>query len=271
MSTLKHNDINLTSKLKIKRIHKNNGRAQKERKPTTEITSTFSHILPLLSYQNMSNIQKNRKQKSHEFLGPNLSKQMLIGSSKGLQNDNWFLKLKKKRKIDHSMSRSRRNSKSKFIRISNKTLEQPTLEVEKHTDTSISGSRYDFTTVKNILIEKVHDNTDSVSNVSPQVYRESDVSQKEVWFASDEGSDANDCHSESTPCKNLQAVLDRATDGVNIYITSETLSLDLVNDTVFYKTHRNKPTTRSCCLINSSLSYIIQSINGSKTDILCSG
>ena len=49
------------------------------------------------------------------------------------------------------------------------------------------------------------------------------------------------------------------------------LSLDLVNDTVWYKMAfwRGK-LTGSSCLINSSLSYTLRSINGTKTNIICS-
>ena len=44
---------------------------------------------------------------------------------------------------------------------------------------------------------------------------------------SDGGSDDNDCCLGSTPCRNLQTVLDRARDGAHIYVTSPTLSLDV--------------------------------------------
>ena len=98
-----------------------------------------------------------------------------------------------------------------------------------------------------------------------------DVSQKEIWFVSDEGSDRYNCQTESTPCKNLQTVLDRASDGAEIYVTSETLSLDLVNDTLWYRIPLWSWTfTGSCCLINSSLSYTLRSINETKTNIICS-
>ena len=53
-----------------------------------------------------------------------------------------------------------------------------------------------------------------------------------IWYISDEGSDDNNCHTESIPCKNLQTVLNRAHkmygDGADIYVTSRTLTLDLV-------------------------------------------
>ena len=50
-----------------------------------------------------------------------------------------------------------------------------------------------------------------------------DGSTSNSWFLSEFGSDDNDCHSEVTQCKNLQTVLDRATDGADIYVTSEKL------------------------------------------------
>ncbi len=49
--------------------------------------------------------------------------------------------------------------------------------------------------------------------------------QPNIWFVSAYGSDENDCHTESTPCKNLQTVLNRAEDGADIYVTSETLEV----------------------------------------------
>ncbi len=45
------------------------------------------------------------------------------------------------------------------------------------------------------------------------------------WFVSDNGSDTSDCRTEGTPCRSLQAVLDRMSDGAHVYITSPTLSL----------------------------------------------
>ena len=63
---------------------------------------------------------------------------------------------------------------------------------------------------------------------------------------SDDSSDDNDCHSESAPCRNLQTVLDRATDGADIYVISQTLSLD---------TYIHKCLYGPCCLVDSSLSY----------------
>ena len=72
-----------------------------------------------------------------------------------------------------------------------------------------------------------------------------------ILYVSDNGSDQNDCPMQSTPCQNLQTVLDRAMDGADIYVTSDTLSL--------YP-----------CKVNSSLSYNIMRINGEKFSMMCS-
>ena len=74
-----------------------------------------------------------------------------------------------------------------------------------------------------------------------------------IWYVSDSGSDDNDCHSESAPCKNLQTVLDRATDGADIYVTSATLSLD------------------DDCTVTTNTSVNLQSIGGSMVDMFCGG
>ena len=130
---------------------------------------------------------------------------------------------------------------------------------------SHSASEYNSKTVQDILKTKTHSNSDPMSETQGIL----DVSQKETWFVSDEGSDRDNCQTESTPCKNLQTVLNRASDGAEIYVTSETLSLDLVNDTVWYKSVHMK-IKGPCCLIKSSLSYTLRSINGTKTNIICS-
>ena len=50
-----------------------------------------------------------------------------------------------------------------------------------------------------------------------------------IWYVSDDGSDANHCHVPTVPCKNLQTVLDRAAkmygDDAQIYVTSTVLTL----------------------------------------------
>ena len=74
---------------------------------------------------------------------------------------------------------------------------------------------------------------------------------------SDEGSDQNDCLTESTPCQNLQSVLNRAMDGVDIYVTSDKLLL--------------KRCKVSNCEVNSSLSYNIRRINSGKFNVICAG
>ena len=96
-----------------------------------------------------------------------------------------------------------------------------------------------------------------------------------TWYVSDEGSDDNDCHSVSAPCRNLQTVLDRATDGADIYVTSLTLSLDAVhtNSLVNINLHYFKEhyLSLTSCLVVGSISYSINSINGSHVNVTCSG
>ena len=73
---------------------------------------------------------------------------------------------------------------------------------------------------------------------------------------SDSFSDDNDCHSTSAPCRNLNTVLIRATDGADIYVTSETLSLD---------GHRNE----YGCEISSPLSYTISHLDNKLFTVTC--
>ena len=81
-------------------------------------------------------------------------------------------------------------------------------------------------------------------------------------YISDFGSDDNDCHLESAPCRNLQTVLDRATDGADIYVTSKTLSLD------GYKTGVLGG-VRSC-LVLSTQSYSLTGLKG-MVEFTCKG
>ena len=83
------------------------------------------------------------------------------------------------------------------------------------------------------------------------------------WFLSDDGSDDNDCHSVSAPCRNLQTVLDRATDGADIYVTSKTLSLDIGYFYLGFQFYK--------CVINSSLSYTLRGYENSTINVTCSG
>ena len=64
-------------------------------------------------------------------------------------------------------------------------------------------TKYNFTKIQNKIITKTQ--SDFVS----QPHGLLDVLQKEIWFVSDGGSDKYDCQTESTPCQNLQTVLDR--------------------------------------------------------------
>ena len=77
-----------------------------------------------------------------------------------------------------------------------------------------------------------------------------------IWYVSDYGSDDNDCHSASAPCRNLQIVLNRAADGADIYVTSDSLSLD---------GHRNK----YGCEISSPFSYTISPLDNKMFTLMC--
>ncbi len=86
--------------------------------------------------------------------------------------------------------------------------------------------------------------------------------ERNTWFVSDSGSDDNDCHTEDEPCKNLQTVLNRAEDGADIYVTSDTLSLDLVQTTMKEIPHENifaDNDRRNCCMLTSNISFNMKS------------
>ena len=204
----------------------------------------------------------------YNLLSPKVIREKSSESAIASQKENKLLKLRNKREAEHFVSVTKREAKSKTNKSSMLALKESTLEYEKTTQIiSHSAFKYNSTTVQDILKTKAHSDSDSISETQGIL----DVSQNEIWFASDEGSDRDNCQTESTPCRNLQTVLDRASDGAEIYVTSETLSLDLVNDTVWYKMpFWRRPTTGSCCLINSSLSYTLRSINETKTNITCS-
>ena len=108
------------------------------------------------------------------------------------------------------------------------------------------------------------------------------LAESNIWYLSDSGSDNNDCHSESEPCKNLQTVLDRATDGADIYVTSDTLSLDVVHSNtstkvklLYYAFHYGRNRFReekvNCCTVNTNISYTISSIYDTTINVTCSG
>ena len=176
--------------------------------------------------------KKQRLKSRYNLLGPKVIREKSSESGITSQKENKLLKLRNKREAEHFVSVTKREAKSKTNKSSNLGLEESTLESEKSTQIiSNSASKYNPTTVQNILITKAHSNSDPMSETQGIL----DVLQREIWFVSDEGSDQYNCQTESTPCKNLQTVLDRASDGAEIYVTSETLSLDLVNDTVWYK------------------------------------
>ena len=87
-----------------------------------------------------------------------------------------------------------------------------------------------------------------------------------IWYVSDNGSDGNDCHSQDTPCANLQTVLDRAKDHAHIYVTSNILSANITQDYVWMRNSH-----RTACIVNSTTSYTLQSANNSQFEITCPG
>ena len=275
MSTRKYDNIHLKSKTSIRKVQESKDKLQEERKTITEINGVYSHIMSNAmdnranNFQIMVKKEKETKLKvGYNLLGPMVNKERSSESGIASQKENKLIKLRNKREAEHFLSVAKREAKSKTNKSSTLGLEDSTLEYEKNTQIiSNSASENNPTTVQNILKTEAHSNSDPVSEKQGIL----DISQKETWFVSDEGSNRDNCQTESTPCKNLQTVLDRASDGAEIYVSSETLSLDLVNDTVWYKMiYWDWTFTGSCCLINSSLSYTLRSINGTKTKLICS-
>ena len=274
MSTRKYDNIHLKSKTRMRTIQESKGKLQEERKTTTtEINGVYSRIMSNAmdnranNFQNMAKKEKETKLKvGYNLLGPMVNKEKSPESGIASQKENKLLKQRNKREAEYFLSFTKREAKSKTNKSSNLPSENNTLESEKTTQImSHSASQNNPTTVQNILITKTHSNSDPMSETQGIL----DVSQREIWFVSDEGSDRYNCQTESTPCKNLQTILDRASNGADIYVTSQTLSLDLVYDTIWY-TMPFWRLTGSSCLINSSLSYTLRSINGTKTNITCS-
>ena len=270
-SIIKYNNIHLKSKTEMGKVKDNSGKLQEERKTITETNGVYSPIAMgsrAKNYQNMAKKEKETKQKvEYNLLGPKVITEKSSESGMASQKGNKLLNPKIKREAEYFLSVTKRESKTN--KSSTLALEESTLEYEKSAQMiSNSASKYNSTAVQNILITKAHSNSDTVSETQVTL----DVSQKEIWFISDEGSDRYDCQTESTPCKNLQTVLDRASDGAEIYVTSETLSLDLVDESFWYKMAFWKlPINgKKSCLINSSLSYTLRSISGTKTNIICS-
>ena len=83
-----------------------------------------------------------------------------------------------------------------------------------------------------------------------------------TWYVSDNGSDVANCQTASTPCKNLQAVLNKAADGAVIYVTSTSLNLDggLID-----------VDGTSNCLLETSVSFSIHPFNNGNVEVTCSG
>ena len=269
-STIKYYNIHSKSKTDMRKVGESSGKLQEERKTVTKINRMYSQIMSNAMDNNFQNMVKNEKETKlkvvYNLLGPMVNKEKSSESGIASQKENKLLKLRNKREAEHFLSVTKREAKSITNRSSTLALEETTLKSEK-TKQIISNSAFNSTTIQNVLIRNAPSNSDPVLETQVTL----DVSQKEIWFVSDEGSDKYNCQTKSAPCKNLQTVLDRASDGAEIYVTSETLSLDLVNDTVWYKiAFWSWTVTGSSCLINSSLSYTLRSINGTKTKIICS-
>ena len=273
-SIKKHNDINFKNKPNFKSVQGNNGRNHEVGKESKiEITRALSQVMPIMrtiraiKYHNMADKQNQGKQKTRYYLMINkIFKQIVSGSRGNLHNESNLLKLKASSEEKQLLSIKKREAGSKNIETSKILLDEATK------NTSINISEYDLTTVQNIIMTETHLNKDPVSTITTQNHSVLDFPQKEIWFVSDEGSDKNNCHTESTPCRNLQTVLDRALGDTNIYVTSSTLSLALFNASLWHKlAFGKKSSMESCCMIHSNLSYTLRSINGMSTEIICSG
>ncbi len=77
---------------------------------------------------------------------------------------------------------------------------------------------------------------------------------------SDEGNDTNNCQSQTLPCRNLQTVVDRAPDGAEIFVVSQTLSMA---SGFVYRDKR--------CVIMSRKSYTVRSLHGNHVKVKCPG
>ena len=88
-----------------------------------------------------------------------------------------MLKLRNKREAEHFLSVTKTEAKGKTNKSSNLALEDSTLESEKTTQImSDSASKYNLTTVQNILKTKAHSNSELVSE-GPEILN---VSQREI-------------------------------------------------------------------------------------------
>ena len=239
LSTRKYNNIHLKSKTEMRKVQENTGKLQEERKTITEIKRVYSQVMFIgmdnrqNNCQNIANKEKETKQKAgYNLLGAKVITEKSYESGIASQKEKKLLKPKIKREAQYFLSFTKREAKNKTNKSSDLALEKSTLEFEKTTQIiSNSASMYNSTTVQNTSITKAHSNSDPMSETQGIL----DVSQKEIWFVSDEGSDIYNCQTESSPCKNLQTVLNRASDGAEIYVISQTISLDQVCNTVWYK------------------------------------
>ena len=93
-------------------------------------------------------------------------------------------------------------------------------------------------------------------------------STSNFWFLSEFGSDDNDCRSEFTECKNLQTVLDRATDGADICVTSEMLL-----QRGYKKGHgtERRYYEKWKCFVNAGVSFTLRPASQQSFTIECQG
>ena len=86
-----------------------------------------------------------------------------------------------------------------------------------------------------------------------------------IWYVSEEGADDNDCHSESTPCRNLRTVMDRAKDGADIYLVSDTITL------VSYNLEPHQDYILAHWTLKSNISYRLISLIDGPVKFICRG
>ena len=250
LSTMNYN-VNLMSK---------NKKTETTIKALSEATSIKRKIIAI------NNPSMAKRQNSIHDL-PDLKNVNQKKTRTAIINDN-LIKLNINRKADNFHSGKKRSVEIKAIENSNKVQEEEMLDSKINRKLRNSNE----ITIPSILMREAHTSKDEISEMPFQILAVVEYSQKNIWFVSDKGSDENNCQIESTPCRNLQTVLVRASDNADIYSTSDTLSLDLANDTFWYKMSLwGEPYTAFCCLIKSSLSYTLRSITGTETDIFCSG
>ena len=206
---MKYNNVNFMSKYK-----------------NTESGTSITRKSMAKSNPSMVETQSQGRHKS----GHNLPELKIIKQKKtriALINDH-LVKLNNEADNVHSVKK--RAVEIRAYDNSNKVLEEETL------DSKIKKKMINSNETL-VQLSEAHTSKDVIPDMPSQIQGVIEHLQKETWFVSDNGSDVNNCKTVSTPCKNLQTVLDRASDHADIYIcvTSDTLSLDLVNDNFWCK------------------------------------